>query len=111
VLAAAAALPGARIVTGKKVCNVLPRDAPDKGAALEVARVALACDAAIYVGDDDTDEDVFRLRPAWPLLTVRVGARRPSRAAFHLRRQRLLDDLLEVLVRLRLGPERVKARP
>jgi trehalose 6-phosphate phosphatase len=110
VLAVAAALPGARIVTGKKVCNVLPRDAPDKGAALDMARVALGCDAAIYVGDDDTDEDVFRLQPDWPLLTVRVGPRRGTRAAFHLRRQSLLDDLLDLLVRFRVAPQSLKPR-
>lgn len=109
ILAAAAALRDARIVTGKRVCNVVPVDSPNKGMALEMARVSLGCDAAIYVGDDDTDEDVFRLRPDWPLLTVRVGARRSTRAALHLRTQRLIDELLHLLVSLRLEPERTRA--
>jgi trehalose 6-phosphate phosphatase len=105
ILSAAATLPEARVIPGKRVFNVVPAGAPDKGSALDMARESLACDAAIYVGDDDTDEDVFRLQPDWPLLTVRVGARRDTRAEFHLRSQRDIDELMEVLVRLRLQPD------
>lgn len=105
ILSAASSLPDARVVTGKRVCNIVPATAPDKGTALAMARESLGCDAAIYVGDDDTDEDVFRLQPDWPLLTVRVGSRRDTRAGFHLRSQREIDQFMDVLVRLRLlGP-------
>jgi trehalose 6-phosphate phosphatase len=93
-----------RVVPGKRVYNLLPRDAPHKGAALERARAWLGCDSAIYVGDDETDEDVFGLRTEAPLLTVKVGGRGASRAAFRLRSQRMIDDLLDVLVRLRREP-------
>ena len=49
-------------------------------------RGALGCDTALYVGDDETDEDVFALDEPGRLLTVRVG-NAPSRAAFYLQRQ------------------------
>jgi trehalose 6-phosphate phosphatase len=105
IILSASQLPAARVVTGKRVCNVVPATAPDKGTALALARESLGCDAAIYVGDDHTDEDVFRLQPDWPLLTARVGARRDTRAQFHLRGQRDIDQLMDVLIRLRLpGP-------
>lgn len=110
ILRAAGVLQGARIVSGKRVVNVVPTGAPNKGAALELARVSLGCDAAIYVGDDDTDEDVFGLTPAWPLLTIRVGRRRRTKAMFHLRSQRQIDELLEVFAGTRLQPKRGIAR-
>ena len=98
---AIAGLGDLRVVPGKRVYNLIPRGAPDKGAALEAARVSLGCDAAIYVGDDDTDEDVFRLRTDTSLLTVRVGRGRTSAALLRLGSQRRIDDLLELLWRLR----------
>ena len=109
ILSVASGLPNTRIVPGKRVCNVLPDDAPNKGRALDMARVLLGCDAAIYVGDDDTDEDVFSLKPEWPLLAIRVGTRRSTHATFHVRHQRLIDELLELMVRLRLRPETKRA--
>lgn len=101
ILRAASGLSGVRVLPGKRVVNLLPRDAPNKGAALETARVMLGCDAALYVGDDDTDEDVFGLRTDAPLLSIRIGSRRSSRAMFHLQNQRQIDALLETLVRLK----------
>ena len=78
--------------------------------ALDMARESLGCDAAIYVGDDDTDEDVFRMQPDWPLLAVRVRARGDTHAKFHLRGQREIDDLIERLVQLRLQADPAVAR-
>jgi trehalose 6-phosphate phosphatase len=104
IIGATASFAEARIVPGKRVINVMPRGAPHKGAALEMARTALGCDAAIYVGDDETDEDVFAMQPDWPLLTVRVGTRQASRARFQLQTQRRVDDLLELLAVFRLRP-------
>jgi trehalose 6-phosphate phosphatase len=99
-----------RVVSGKRVYNLLPRTAPDKGAALERARAWLGCEAALYVGDDDTDEDVFRLETRTPLLSVRVGSRRSSAAMFRLRGQQMIDELLDTLLRLRLSAERKHRR-
>ena len=90
----------ARSVGGNCVVNVVPQDAPHKGTALDAERLRLGCDAVLYVGDDETDEDVFT-RPARWRLGIRVGRGAASRARYYLRDQAQLDDLLESLVRLR----------
>jgi trehalose 6-phosphate phosphatase len=93
-----------RLVGGKHVLNVLPKDAPHKGLALEREQARLGCDTAIYLGDDVTDEDVFALRQPGRLLAVRVGRRADSAAAYYVRGQRDVDRVLGILVRLRPAP-------
>jgi trehalose-6-phosphatase len=44
--------------------------------ALERARRLLACDSAIYVGDDETDENAFEAAASSRLLSIRIGATR-----------------------------------
>ncbi len=97
---AAAGLSRARLIGGKMVVNLVPAGTPHKGVALERERRRLGCEAALYVGDDETDEDVFSL-PAGSRLDVRVGRRSTSRARYYLREQAQIDLLLEALVRLR----------
>jgi trehalose 6-phosphate phosphatase len=104
ILAAAAAIEREeplRLMGGKQVVNLLPEGAPHKGVALERARARLGCDTALYVGDDQTDEDVFALDQPGRLLSVRVGARALSHAHYYLRSQREIDGLLRVLIRVR----------
>jgi trehalose 6-phosphate phosphatase len=84
ILDAAAALGHARVVQGKLVVNLVPADAPHKGTALQETRRRLGCEAAIYVGDDDTDEDAFASGDRRTLLAVRVGRRARSAARFYL---------------------------
>lgn len=57
----ASSLDGVRVIDGKQVLNLVPLGAPTKGHALEIARLTRGLDSAIYVGDDETDEDVFAL--------------------------------------------------
>jgi trehalose 6-phosphate phosphatase len=89
-----------RIIPGKLVMNVIPEWAPDKGDALLSLRNQERADTALYVGDDETDEDVFRLDQPGRLLSVRVGRSRSSAAAYFLRDQREIDRLLSTLVGL-----------
>jgi trehalose 6-phosphate phosphatase len=96
ILHAARALEQVRITGGKRVVNLLCRDAPHKGAALLQELERLRCDRAIFVGDDETDEDVFALGPS-RVLAVRVGHRHASRAEYYLRDQREVDELLRHL--------------
>jgi len=100
---AVAALGEARIIGGKQVVNVLPPGAPHKGVALERERDRLGCDTAFFVGDDETDEDVFALDRPGRILTVRVGASRSSQAAYCLKGQGEVDLLLARLISLRRG--------
>ena len=94
-------LRGARVVGGSEAVNVVPRGAPHKGEALERARRLLACDTAIYVGDDETDEDAFGAARSDRLLSVRIGNARRSRAAYRLKDQRQIDRFLRALLTLR----------
>lgn len=100
-----AGLAGLRLIWGKQVLNLLPAGAPHKGAALETLRSRHGCDTALYVGDDDTDEDVFMLDQPGRLLTVRVEEREDSAAQYFLRDQAEIDLLLEALLDARRGPD------
>lgn len=111
VKALARRLPGMRVVPGKLVLNLVARGAPDKGVAVEAARRRHDCRRVIFVGDDYTDESVFREARPSRLLGVRVGETERSRAGFCLRRQDEIDRFLAALVRLRpiapaAGPKR-----
>jgi trehalose 6-phosphate phosphatase len=94
-------LPGTRVIGGKDVVNLVPEGAPHKGVALQRARDRLGCDTALYIGDDETDEDVFALDDPGRLLTVRVGPKRSSQAQYCIRGQPEIDRLLRTLLDLR----------
>ncbi|MEP6941854.1 MAG: trehalose-phosphatase [Betaproteobacteria bacterium] len=64
--------PRPRLIRGKCVLNLLPAGAPHKGDALRALLADSGRERAIYVGDDVTDEDVFRLRLPG-VLSVRVA--------------------------------------
>jgi trehalose 6-phosphate phosphatase len=104
IRAAAAALGSIRLVGGKQVVNILPEGAPHKGVALEKERDRLRRDTAIYVGDDETDEDVFGLDQPGRLLTIRVGPKKGSQASYYVKNQAAVDGLLAALVSLRQKP-------
>jgi trehalose 6-phosphate phosphatase len=91
---------GARILGGKAAVSLIPRGAPNKGVALERARRLLVCDSAMYVGDDDTDEDAFA-QESDRLLGIRVGLAPDSHARYGLKNQKEVDDLLKALLALR----------
>ncbi len=90
-----------RVIPGKFVLNVVLASAPNKGDALLALRERERADIAMFIGDDVTDEDVFRLDQPGRLLTVRVEASRTSAAAYFLRDQNEMDQLLESLISLR----------
>ena len=96
---AVAALPmPMRIVPGKLVVNLIPARAPNKGDALLELRSTEQADTALYVGDDITDEDVFKLDQPGRLMSVRVGESQSSVATYFLRSQREIDRLLTKLI-------------
>lgn len=94
-------LPDARALGGAEAVSLLPRGGGNKGVALQQACRWFACDSAIYVGDDATDEDAFASSYPEKLLTIRVGATANSKAQFHLESQDQIDSLLEILVDVR----------
>jgi len=73
-----------RLLNGKKVWEILPREVGDKGSAVrrELNRLH-RCSLPVYIGDDCTDERAFAaLRDG---VTVRVGPHSLTHAQFHLR--------------------------
>jgi trehalose 6-phosphate phosphatase len=89
--------PSPRIVLGKSVVNVMPPSAWHKGTALLECMRRLSCTTALYVGDDETDEDVFGLGDH-RILTVRIGKKNTSSARFFLKRQTEITQVLRLLV-------------
>jgi trehalose 6-phosphate phosphatase len=94
-------LPDARAIGGRQVVSFVPVGAPDKGSALLQAQARLGCECAIYVGDDETDEDVFVRAAPGALLGIRVGQKSETAATHYIADQLQIDRLLEVLLSLR----------
>lgn len=89
--------PPPRIVMAKCAINLLPSAGPHKGVALLELMRKTNVKSAFYIGDDDTDEDVFALSDGG-LFTVRVGRKNSSQAKFHIHRQSQIDFLLKRLL-------------
>jgi trehalose 6-phosphate phosphatase len=98
---AALSLSGVRLVGGKEAVSIVSQGAPHKGTALKTEVVRLKCDRALYVGDDETDEDVFAIKDErLSLFTIRVRRKTDSLADYYLRSQEEMDELLRVLLHL-----------
>ena len=108
---ATAGLVGARLIGGKLGVNVLPDVEHDKGTALEALMRSFECQRALYAGDCVTDEDVFIRTDPGRLLSIRVGRSAGSRAAYYIPRQRDIDRLLMLLVKLRAGSSTAARAP
>ena len=92
--------PSPRIILGKSVMNLIPTGAPHKGVALLELMMKWELKTALYIGDDDTDEDVFSL-PDRGIITIRVGHKKSSQAQFFIKRQGEVKSLVrELLSRL-----------
>jgi trehalose 6-phosphate phosphatase len=101
IVKAARSLPEVRLIGGKEAVSIVSQSAPRKGTALRAELARLKCDRAVYVGDDETDEDVFSLTDdGLSLFAIRVGRKNHSRASYFLRNQEEIDELLRLLLRL-----------
>lgn len=101
IIEVASTLEHARWMQGTLAISVLPADGRNKGTALQDVRRVLHCDCALYVGDDDTDEDAFASDSPDRLIAVRVGRAAESAAPFRLHHQEDIDGLLKLLIGLR----------
>lgn len=99
ISSATAGLKHARVFGGKLVVNLVSDRSPDKGAALAAERDRLGCKWALYVGDDENDEDAFALKGN--VVPIRIGRKRTSHARYYLREQAEIDRLLELMLELR----------
>jgi len=90
-------IPPPRAVSGKFVENLVPMDAPHKGDALLCIMQYLGCSRAIFIGDDETDEDVFRLRND-NIMGIRIGMSPLSSSRYYLRNQDEIGMLLDRII-------------
>jgi trehalose 6-phosphate phosphatase len=89
--------PKPRVIGGKYLLNLIPAGSPHKGLALkEVMRLSRR-PFALFVGDDDTDEDGFRQEGR--ILSIRVGKKRGSAAEFFVPNQKDVGRLLRWLTK------------
>jgi len=103
-------VPQPRRINGKCIENLIPVDAPDKGVAISILMQQAECRKGFFVGDDETDEDVFRLNDE-NIFTVCVGKRSGSEARFYLQEQqeivRLLREINKIILPLKNGSAKV----
>ena len=88
--------PAPRRVGGKFVENLVPDNAFHKGDALLRLMEYAGCAKAFFLGDDETDEDVFRLNDP-RIFSVCVGTDRPTAAGYFLNCQKETAQLLNEL--------------
>lgn len=82
-----------RVIPGKLVFNLIPAGGPHKGVALSRLIEHSGQRFSFYIGDDDTDEDVFSL-PDYRILSVSVGNRKGSAAKYFIKKQPDIDETL-----------------
>jgi trehalose-phosphatase len=85
---------GFRVQEGLKAIEFLPAVPWNKGEAARWLMKKTRATTLFFVGDDTTDESVFRLFGS-KHVTVRVGRQYSSRAAYYLRDQQKLGILLK----------------
>jgi trehalose 6-phosphate phosphatase len=88
--------PGFEWRRGKETWEIRPAGGGDKGKAARRFLRRFPEALAVAVGDDRTDEDLFRALPRGAV-TVRVGRRRGSSARYYLASQRHVPAFLKAL--------------
>jgi trehalose 6-phosphate phosphatase len=89
--------PAPCLILGKNSVNLLPPGRGGKGPATLALMVHLRRIGLFYIGDDETDEDVFGLTEGLAM-GVRVGRHAGSRAQFYLKHQGEIEEVLRFLV-------------
>ncbi len=90
--------PAPRVIPGKCIFSLLPGGRGDKGEAVRQLLRVTQNDAAFYIGDDVTDEDVFRL-PETGIFSVRVGRSNATAARWTIADHEAIGTLLDALLR------------
>jgi trehalose 6-phosphate phosphatase len=99
--------PAPFLVTGKSSVNALPPGQGAKGPAGLALMRHLRQIGLFFVGDDETDENVFELTEGL-VIGIRVGIHAESQAKFYLKHQGEMEEVLRFLVhRLDRTPEAV----
>lgn len=97
--------PAPRLIFGKASVNVLPPGKDGKGPAALALMHHLQQTGLFFIGDDDTDEDVFELSEGLAM-GVRVGRHEDTRARYYVKDQGEIEDVIRFLVhRIGRAPE------
>lgn len=91
--------PQPRYVGGKFIDNLIPRGAPHKGDALLRLMDDAVAPSALFIGDDETDEDVFRLADP-RILSVCVGTERATAARYRIDDQLQVEAVLQEILQM-----------
>lgn len=84
---------------GKKIIEILPAGAWNKGTVIEMLAKKYHQSVMLFAGDDVTDEGAFGvMRP--DDVSIRIGHNKASRARYYLKHQREVEKLLQRLVEL-----------
>lgn len=89
--------PALRVIVGKNSVNVLPPGQGGKGPAALALMAHLRQAGLFFIGDDETDEDVFGLAEGLAM-GVRVGHLAESRARFFIKHQGEIEEVIRFLV-------------
>ena len=89
--------PAPRLIFGRASVNVLPPGSTRKGEAALALMIHLQRAGLFFVGDDETDEDVFELKEGL-IMGVRIGHQPESRAQYYLKYQSEMEDVIRFLV-------------
>ena len=89
--------PAPRLIFGKASVNVLPQGEDGKGPAALALMRHLRQTGLFFIGDDETDEDVFTLSEGLAM-GVRVGQHSESRAQYYVKDQGEIEDVIQVLL-------------
>lgn len=90
--------PAPRLIFGKASVNMLPPGHDGKGPAALALMRHLRQTGLFFIGDDETDEDVFELAEGL-IMGVRVGLHEQSRAKYFINHQGEIKDILRFLIR------------
>src|SRR5580693_992783 len=90
-----------QITEGRKVLEIRPRVAWDKGRAVRWIQQTLGMNGAlsVYLGDDSTDEEAFLALPEG--ITINIGKAKETCAQYYLERQEMVSGFLLWLSELR----------
>lgn len=104
--------PAPRLIYGKASVNLLPPKNGGKGESAIALMAELKRTGLFFIGDDETDEDVFALTEGLAM-GVRVGRQSESKAKYFIKHQGEVEEVLRFLVhRMDRTPEsRVEGRP
>lgn len=89
--------PTPRLIFGKASMNILPPGVDGKGPAALALMRHLRKTGLFFIGDDETDEDVFELSEGLAM-GVRVGPHEKSRARYFINHQGEIEDMLRFLI-------------